>query len=89
MSLDLQMDEELPEADLHGMTVYEAKHELDLALDRASVQKERAVRVIVGRGSGRLYSEMKTHLRGHKQVDRVVDSDAEFELGAVLYAVIA
>lgn len=89
MSLDLQMDEGLPEADLHGMTVYEAKQSLDLVIDRASVQKERAVRVIVGRGSGRLYREMKKHLQGHAQVSKVIDSDAEFELGAVLYAVIA
>lgn len=85
MKLEWQMSDQLIEIDVHGKTVFDAEYEVDLAIDAAALGKEEVLRVIVGRGSGRLFSEIKTYLRNHPRVSVVHDSNAPHEIGAVLY----
>ena len=89
MKLEWQMSDQLVEVDVHGKTVFDAEHEVDLAIDSAVLGKEEVLRVIVGRGSGKLFSEIRVYLKNDPRVAFVHDSNAPHEIGAVLYPELA
>lgn len=79
---------ETPEIDLHGMTLYEAESELGQFLDKMFRMKERVVKVIHGKGGGKLAREVPILLKENSLVEFVASSKNLHELGAVVYVII-
>ena len=62
-----------PEIDLHGMPVREALSTIDQWIDRASLLGHKHLKIIHGKGAGILRNAIRTYLRSHGQVKRVID----------------
>jgi DNA mismatch repair protein MutS2 len=62
-----------PEIDLHGMPVSRALDSIDQWVDKASLLGHRQLKIIHGKGMGILRNAVRTYLRSHDQVKRVVD----------------
>lgn len=80
-----QFDERIPVLDLHGLTVYNAEHELDAFLHLNQSKNEAVVKIIHGKGSGQLREAMKQFLGKHPLVKRFEDAQAPHEQAGVLY----
>jgi DNA mismatch repair protein MutS2 len=62
-----------PEIDLHGMSVRSALGIVDQWVDRAVLLGHKQLKIIHGKGTGALRSAIRTYLRSHSQVRRVMD----------------
>jgi DNA mismatch repair protein MutS2 len=62
------------ELDLHGMYVHEALNVLDKWLDKACLLGHKQLRVIHGIGKGILRQEIRSHLRAHPLVKKVLEN---------------
>ncbi len=61
---------DVPEADLHGLYPAQALESFERLLNAAFVRGERVVRVIHGKGEGRLREALHGACRSHPLVDR-------------------
>jgi len=77
---------EVPEVDLHGMRVVEARQALETFLHRAYFHKERAVRIIHGRGDGQLREAVHQVLATTDFIDHFQDATYPSLTGAVTVA---
>lgn len=75
---------DVPEADLHGLRADEAVREAERLLHAAFVRGERVIRLIHGKGEGRLRDALHGWLRTQRLVARV----REEALGGATLAVI-
>ena len=79
-----ELGAEMPEVDLHGMDVHDALQALEHAIDQAIYHHEEALRVIHGRGTGRLRDAIHAYLKTHsEQVGLFRDSQAPGRQGGV------
>ena len=62
-----------PEIDLHGMPVSSALSTIDRWIDKASLLGHRQLKIIHGKGTGTLRNAIRTYLKSHDQVKRVID----------------
>jgi DNA mismatch repair protein MutS2 len=62
-----------PEIDLHGMSVSSALSALDRWIDKASLLGHKQLKIIHGKGTGTLRNAVRTYLKSHDQVKRVID----------------
>ncbi len=62
-----------PEIDLHGMSVRSALSTIDRWIDKASLLGHKQLKIIHGKGTGTLGNAIRTYLRSHSQVGRVID----------------
>lgn len=78
-----------PETDLHGRDVVDAEMEAERFLSAAYRQGDAVVKIIHGRGTGRLQEAMRRLLSRHPLVAYARGSHNPSEQGAVMYAVLA
>lgn len=78
-----------PHVDLHGLSEHEAIRELDAALDRAFMRRERVLKIIHGRGTEKLKLAVGKFLKTHSLVSASRESEHPAQSGAVTYAVLA
>jgi len=83
-----QFDENIPTIDLHGMSVFDAEHELDGFLHQAHNNNSPTIKIIHGKGHGKLHEFVKEFLSNHKLVTRFENAQAPNELGGVTYALL-
>ena len=62
------------ELDLHGMYVHEALNVLDKWIDKACLLGHKQLRVIHGIGKGILRQEIRSYLRAHQLVKKVIEN---------------
>jgi DNA mismatch repair protein MutS2 len=62
-----------PEIDLHGLSVSNALSILDRWIDKASLLGYKQLKIIHGKGTGALRNAIRTYLKSHDQVQRVID----------------
>jgi len=80
---------ETPELDLHGMNVDDAIREIDRYINHEALAGTEVVKIIHGRGTGKLRAEIHKYLRGQTElVARFRDSNAPGEMGGATYAVL-
>ena len=79
----------MPEIDLHGLSVDEARRELDQWIDGLVRAHEPFGRIIHGRGKGILQQFVVREIAQHRCVERVEASGVSHEIGAVTYIVLA
>lgn len=84
-----EMSSSTPTVDLHGKTVVDVDILLDQFFSDALRDGEHVVRIIHGKGSGALSDYLRTTLPKHPRVERVKHPGGGFELGGVLYVVLA
>ena len=60
-----------PEKDLRGMRTYDALSEIDQWMDSAIILGIRKLRILHGKGNGILRMEIRRHLKGHPNVDKI------------------
>ena len=72
-----------PEIDLHGLAVHEALNRLDSFLNHEFVAGSEAVKVIHGRGSGKLEASVLSFLKDHDLVAGFRGSSAPGQQGGV------
>jgi dsDNA-specific endonuclease/ATPase MutS2 len=77
---------EVSEVDLHGMRVAEAQQALETFLHRVYFHKERAVRIIHGRGDGQLRGAVHQMLATTDFIDHFQDATHPSLAGAVTVA---
>lgn len=78
-----------PEIDLHGMDAVGAQLAVEGFLARSYAAGDAVVKVIHGKGTGRLQETVRELLSRHPLVAASSGSSSPSELGAVMYAVIA
>ncbi len=66
----------MAEADLHGLRWDEARAASEALVQRAFMRGERAVRIVHGKGEGRLRDELHRWLKGHPLVAGFRDASA-------------
>ncbi len=88
MGFGEELNPETPEIDVHGYSVVEALREAELFIDRLFMARERAGRIITGKGSAILSRELPKLLQKHPLLTRVSPSNLPGEIGAVLYVVL-
>jgi DNA mismatch repair protein MutS2 len=71
------------ELDLHGMEVHEALQEVESFLQQAFMSGDRAVRIMTGRGTGELRSQVHYLLEDHELVEGFRDSQDPGQMGAL------
>ena len=64
----------MPEADLHGLRRDQAREAAETLVQRAFARGERAVRIVHGKGEGRLRDDLHAWLDGHPLVMAFRDS---------------
>lgn len=74
-----------PTIDLHGMTVDEAIHNLDSFLNHEFIRDTEAIRVIHGKGSGKLRETILPWLKKHELVAKIAESSKSSEYGGITY----
>lgn len=73
------------EIDLHGLTVDHGVRELERAIDDALAAGERKIKIIHGKGTGRLREAVWAHLRKEPRVERFeLDSTVRDGSGATV-----
>ena len=77
-----------PTADLHGMDKEDAKLEVDRVINHAYSENADAVKIIHGRGTGRLRQEVQRYLKSHPMVEFSQDAQEPGSIGGVTIAVI-
>lgn len=75
-----------PFVDLHGCTIDQAVHQLDQFLNHEFVSGTEAVKVVHGRGSGKMREAIHHFLKTQKLVAAFRDSNAPGEQGGVTIA---
>lgn len=84
-----ELNEDVPQVDLHGQTVDQAVHALDQALNHAFMHGDEALRVLHGRGSGVLRKAVHDFLRQQTQlVAYFRDADAVGQQGGLTVVVL-
>lgn len=76
------------EIDLHGMDPQSAMHELDIFLHAAYVHGDDVVKVIHGRGTGKMRETVKKFLRDQSIVETSRDAYHMSESSGVTYVVL-
>ncbi len=77
-----------PEVDLHGKDVIDAVTTVEGFLSRAYRQGDSVVKIVHGKGTGKLQDAIRSLLRDHPLVVASSGSSRMDEMGAVIYAVI-
>lgn len=77
-----------PEVDLHGMDAVEASEVVDRFLHLQFMAGERVVKIVHGRGSGKLRETVHRLLKTHSLVEYYRDAQAFHSLAGVTYAVL-
>jgi len=75
--------------DLHGLDAHEALLQLDAFLNRCFVHDGAVVRIIHGRGSGKLRTAIRSALKTHPLVSMYRDANSSTEDGGVTYVALA
>jgi DNA-nicking Smr family endonuclease len=83
-----QMADDAPMLDLHGMSLYEAEHEVDRFLHRMFMAKESVVRIVHGKGGEVLAHNIPKIVKKHPMVRYSKPSLESFDVGAAIYAVL-
>lgn len=83
-----EMDSSIEFIDLHGLRPYEAESDLGFFIDDMFRKKVRVVKVIHGKGEGKLLDMVKEFLAGNELVEYFAMSKNTHELGAVVYAIL-
>lgn len=83
-----EIGDEAPQTDLHGLTPNEALSQLDQFLNHEFVSGTEAVRIVHGRGSGRLRDAVHRFLKTHELVARYRDAHTPGQQGGVTVAVL-
>ena len=84
-----ELNDETSTVDLHEMTTDEAVHALDTAVNHAFMEGDEAIRIIHGRGEGKLRKAVQDHLRSQKELVAFFrDSYAPGQTGGVTIAVL-
>jgi dsDNA-specific endonuclease/ATPase MutS2 len=60
-----ELNDDLPQVDLHGMSAHEARYALEHAVSGAFMQGAEAMRIIHGRGDGTLRRTIHEELQKH------------------------
>ena len=68
-----EYEQNFTELDLHGMSLKEAEHAVEMFLFSLHKSGTGAGKIITGRGSGVLYNGIKKYLDGHDLVRKVLD----------------
>ncbi|NQV90320.1 Smr/MutS family protein [Candidatus Uhrbacteria bacterium] len=76
------------EFDLHGMDVLEARHEIEQALNQAFMAGEQVLKIVHGRGTGKLREAVHAYLKGNPLVEYYRDAEAIHSVGGVTYVVV-
>ncbi|MBU0646259.1 Smr/MutS family protein [Patescibacteria group bacterium] len=84
-----EMGGEVTQIDLHGSGVDEAVRELDIFISQELARGERVVKIVHGRGTGKLREAIHAHLKTNNLVDFWRDSMELNEIGGVTYAVLS
>ncbi len=83
---------QVPEVDLHGLLVDQALDELDVFINHEFAYPPRVaikvVKIIHGRGKGKLQKAVAGYLKKSKLVKYSRDSQTPAQAGAVMYAVL-
>ena len=77
-----------PEVDLHGKDAIDAVTTVEGFLARAYRQGDSVVKIVHGKGTGKLQDAIRSLLRDHPLVVASSGSSRLDEMGAVIYAVI-
>jgi len=75
---------ELPEADLHGLRWDQAREQAERLIQGAYVHRERVVRIIHGKGEGKLRDALHGWLRAHPLVEGFRESAVGGETAVAL-----
>jgi len=73
LKMSLQLGAKIPELDLHGKNTNEIEEKIDQFLYQNFLNKESAVRIITGGGTGILKEKVKSYLAKNSLVQEVVD----------------
>jgi dsDNA-specific endonuclease/ATPase MutS2 len=73
LKMSLQLGAKIPELDLHGKKIGEVEEKIDQFLYHNFLNKEPAVRIITGGGTGILKEKVKSYLAKNSLVFEVVD----------------
>ncbi len=87
-----ELGAQTPEVDLHGLLITDALYQLDIFLNHEFAYPPRvaikAVKIIHGRGEGKLQKTVAEYLKKSKLVKYFRDSQVPAQAGAVMYAVL-
>lgn len=78
-----------PSCDLHGLYVDDAIVECDSFLNNQFIKGEEVVRIIHGRGTGKLREEIQKYLKTHELVKDFRDSENPSEMNAITIVILA
>jgi dsDNA-specific endonuclease/ATPase MutS2 len=79
LKLSLELGLKIPELDLHGENISGVEEKVDQFIYQNFLQKEQAVKIITGGGTGKLKEKVKNYLLKNNLVIEVVD-----EFGALV-----
>jgi DNA mismatch repair protein MutS2 len=77
-----------PSVDLHGLDTDAGVHELDLFLHSAFMRSDDVVKIIHGRGTGKMREAIQAFLSTQELVERFRDSHNPTEMAGVTYVVL-
>ncbi len=83
-----EYDTQVLSVDLHGLYLEQAVFEIEKNIQAAWTRGEKYLRLIHGRGTGRLRGGVHEALRTHKLVAAFRDSSRVFEIGGVTLVVL-
>lgn len=83
-----EMGGEVPQIDLHGSPPDEAVRELEIFISQEFARGERVIRIVHGRGSGKLREAIQDQLKQNELIGYWRDSMEPGEIGGVSYAVL-
>ncbi|NQV00282.1 MAG: Smr/MutS family protein [Parcubacteria group bacterium] len=77
-----------PSCDLHGLDVDDAIVKCDSFLNSQFIKGEKVVRIIHGRGTGKLRDEIQKYLKDHELVEDFRDSQNPSEINAITIVIL-
>ncbi|MFA6446764.1 MAG: Smr/MutS family protein [Patescibacteria group bacterium] len=87
-----ELGAQTPEVDLHGLLVDQALYDLDIFINHEFAYPPRVaikvVKIIHGRGEGKLQKAVTDYLKKSKLIKYFRDSQSPAQAGAVMYAVL-
>ena len=81
-------DKDLPSLDLHGESLEQAKYLLDEFINKNFIHRQYVIKIITGRGSGRLHDYIDKELNASKLVKYYRTSSDPRNAGGSFYAVL-
>jgi DNA mismatch repair protein MutS2 len=83
-----EMSGNAPSIDLHGLDTDAGVHELDLFLHSAFMRSDDVVKIIHGRGTGKMREAIHKFLSSQELVEQFRDSHNPAEMAGVTYVVL-